>query len=265
MGSNLYEPRRSAEETPHNVRIPRVFAISSKEVSTAQFQNYLVDRGLTSQWREAVMKRFAVHPEAFWSEPDRPQVAITWYEAAAFCNWLSEKAGILHDQWVYPDEIGPDMHMPPDYLHRTGYRLATEAEWEFSARAGTSTAHFFGDGIALLNQYAWSMANAKGHSWPVGMLKPNQFGLFDIYGNAWEWLQDRRMDYPVDSGKVTSDDEDSDLVITNTEARTRRGGSWSYDKETTRSAHRGATTYFPDQRRDSVGFRIARTLRPSVQ
>jgi formylglycine-generating enzyme required for sulfatase activity len=265
MGANPNEPRRTADEVPHNVRIPRVFAISSKEVTTAQFQSYLEDRSQKSQWREAVLKRFPVNPDGFWSEPERPQVAVTWYEAAAYCNWLSLKAGIPHDQWVYPDEIGSEMWMPADYLHRTGYRLPTEAEWEFSARAGTSRAHFFGEGVALLDQYVWFMANSQAHSWPVGMLKPNQLGLFDIYGNAWEWLQDRRIDYPGDLGKVTLDDEDTALVVTNTVARTRRGGSWSYDKDTTRSAHRGATTYFPDQRRDSVGFRVARTLpTPSV-
>jgi formylglycine-generating enzyme required for sulfatase activity len=265
MGANPNEPRRSADEVPHKVRIPRVFAISSKDVTTTEFQKYMEDSNLQSQWREAVLKRFPVNPDGFWSEPERPQVAVTWYEAVAYCNWLSQKAGIPHDQWVYLDEIGPEMRMPPDYLHRTGYRLPTEAEWEFAARAGTSGAHFFGDGVAVLDQYAWYMANSKGHSWSVGLLKPNQPGLFDVYGNAWEWLQDRRIDYPADLGKVTLDDEDTALVVTNTVARTRRGGSWSYDKETTRSAHRGATTYFPDQRRDRVGFRVARTLpTPSV-
>jgi formylglycine-generating enzyme required for sulfatase activity len=220
MGANLNEPRWSADEIPHKVRIPRVFAISSKEVTTAQFQAYLEDSGLTSQWREAVLKRFPVNPDGFWSEPERPQAAVTWYEAAAYCNWLSLKAGIPHDQWVYLDEIGPHMRMPADYLHRTGYRLPTEAEWEFSARAGTSGAHFFGDGVALLDQYAWYMGNSQGHCGPVGMLKPNQLGLFDIYGNAWEWLQDRRIDYSADLGKVTLDDEDTALVVTNTVART---------------------------------------------
>jgi len=260
MGSGLSESRRSDDETLHPVSVSRTFAISSKEITTAQFQAYLVASGRSAAWRDAVMKRFAVNPEAFWSYPNRPQTVVSWYDAAAFCNWLSREAGIPHDQWVYPDEIGPGMKMPADYLHRTGYRLPTEAEWELSARAGTSTAHFFGNGVALLDRYAWYLANSEGHSWPVGMLKPNPFGLFDVYGNAWEWLQDRRISYPKNAASRTIDMEDTELIITNDVARTRRGGSWSYDKETTRSAHRGATTYFPDQRRDSVGFRVARTV-----
>jgi formylglycine-generating enzyme required for sulfatase activity len=260
MGADPSEPRSSDDEIPHPVSVSRTFAISSKEVTTAQFQAYLVATGRSSEWRDAVTKRFPVSPEAFWSNAERPQVAVSWYDAAAFCNWLSGEAGIPHNQWVYPDEIGPGMKMPANYLHRTGYRLPTEAEWELAARAGTSTAHFFGNGVALLDRYAWYLANSEGHSWPVGMLKPNPFGLFDIYGNAWEWLQDRRINYPKGAADTTIDMEDTELVITNDVARTRRGGSWSYDKETTRSAHRGATTYFPDQRRDSVGFRVARTM-----
>ena len=260
MGADLSESRRSDDETPHPASIPRTFAISTKELTTAQFQAYLAASGRKAEWRGAAMKRFSVNPESFWLYPERPQAAVSWYDAAAFCNWLSREAGIPRDQWVYPDEIGPGMKMPGNYLHRTGYRLPTEAEWELSARAGISSGHFFGDGVALLDRYAWYMANSQDHSWSVGMLKPNPFGIFDIYGNAWEWLQDRRISYQVRSTKTTVDLEDTDLFITNDVARTRRGGSWSYDKETTRSAHRGATTYFPDQIRDSVGFRIARTI-----
>lgn len=265
MGSDPSEPRRSSDETPHQTRIPRTFAISSKEVTTAEFQAYLVASGRSSEWHDAVMKRFPVNPTAFWSNPERPQVAVSWYDAAAYCNWLSREAGIPHDQWVYPNEIGPGMKMPADYLHRTGYRLPTEAEWELAARAGTSTAHFFGDGVALLDRYAWYLGNSDGHSWPVGMLKPNPLGLFDIYGDAWEWLQSRRVNFAGDQAETTVDLEDTQLVIANDVARTRRGGSWSYDKETTRSAHRGANTYFPDQRRDSVGFRVARTVEWTLQ
>ena len=119
------------------------------------------------------------------------------------------------------------MRLPPDYLHRNRYRLPTEAEWEFSARAGTRTAHFFGDGVAWLDRYAWSTANSENHGWPIGMLEPNQLGLFDVYGHAWEWLQDRRSNYPIDRGKTTVDAEDTSLIVTNEIARTMRGCSWS--------------------------------------
>ena len=95
----------------------------------------------------------------------------------------------------------------------------------------------------LIRSDAWYLADAEGQSWPVRMLKPNPFGLFDIYGDAWEWLQDRRINYPEGSPNTTIDMEDAELLIANGVPRTRRGGSWSYDTETTRSAHRGVTIY----------------------
>jgi len=261
MGSPPNEPRRDVGENPRVVRVPRNFAISNKEVSTAQFQRYLNDTGLKSKWSEALKQRFPHNTDNFTAWPENPQFATIWYDAAAYCNWLSKRDGIPREQWVYPDEIGPGMTLPADYLHRTGYRLPTEAEWEFAARAGTHTAHFFGDGVALLDRYAWFMANSENHGWPVGMTKPNQFGLFDMYGNAWEWVQDRYIEYPTIPEQIWVDNEDKELIVTNDAKRIRRGGSYSYDKETMRSAHRGAPNgYQLNNRMDSVGFRVARTL-----
>lgn len=261
MGSPADEPRRNAGEGLHTVRIPRNYAISNKEVSVAQFQHYLDDTGLNSKWHEALKQRFPLNTDKFTTSKEYPQFATIWYDAAAYCNWLSKRDGIPHEQWVYPDEIGPGMVMPADYLHRTGYRLPTEAEWEFAARAGTSTAHFFGNGVALLDRYAWFIANSENHGWPVGTTKPNQFGLFDMYGNAWEWVQDRYLEYSTDSKETWVDNEDASLVVTDDAKRIRRGGSWSYDKETMRAAHRGAPHgYQLNNRMDTVGFRVARTL-----
>ena len=262
MGAPASEPRREPNELPHDVHIPRVFAIASKEVSVAQFQRFLSETGRRDEWLKATRERWPNRPDPtrFLVDERRPQFAVTWYEAARYCNWLSAKAGIPRDQWVYPDSIGPGMTLPPDYLHRAGYRLPTEAEWEYAARAGTRTAHFFGDGVALLDRYAWFFPNADLHGWPVATKEPNQLGLFDVYGNAWEWVTDRWIDYE-NRGAVISDTEDPVLVVTDDTPRVRRGGSWSYDKETTRSAHRGSPGgYRPPDRRDSVGFRIAQTL-----
>ena len=274
MGAPPSEARSDSNELPHEVRIPRAFAIASTEVSVAQFQRFLTETNRRAAWLGAVHARWPNHPspEIFVSDTTRAQFAVTWYEAAQYCNWLSAKAGIPKDQWVYPDSIGPGMALPADYLHRTGYRLPTEAEWEFAARGGNSAAHFFGEGVALLDQYAWYFVNSSLHGWPVGTKQPNQYGLFDIYGNAWEWINDRWIDYGDRGARPPSpewrggqgvriDDEDTVLVVSDSTPRIRRGGSWSYDKETTRSAHRGAPGgYRPGDRKDSVGFRVARTI-----
>ena len=150
---------------------------------------------------------------------------------------------------------------PQDYLHRSGYRLLTEAEWEFAARAGTTTARFFGLSRDLLPEYVWSTESSRNaRTLPVARLKPNDLGLFDMLGNAWEWCLDRRQSYPTELDTIVIDQEGRHLVVDDSTARTRRGGSFTYDAASVRSACRGDVSYFPMQRRDSVGFRVARTL-----
>jgi formylglycine-generating enzyme required for sulfatase activity len=265
MGSPESERGRSVAETQHRVRIPRTYAIASTEVTNEQFARFLAgvpDYG--ARWTAATAARFGDPPRyaAYSRTPDSPQVGVSWYDAARYCNWLSEQAGIPKDQWVYPEtiDLAHGLLLPPDYVHRTGYRLPTEAEWEYAARASTTTSRYFGDDDSLLSRYVWYDGNTgRQRMHPVAQLPPNQWGLYDMLGNVWEWTFDRRLPYPS-SDHITVDAEDSLLRVTNDVARTRRGGSFAYEWFTVRSAHRGDTTYFPNQTRDGVGFRIARTM-----
>jgi len=271
MGSPGYEPGRdkSQDESLHRVRIPRSFAIATKEVTVAQFQRFLdANPAIKQHGRTAGAKDPSREgPIVRRASPDDecPQILVIWYEAAQYCNWLSQQEGIPEQEWCYPslDQIKDGMELPKDYLRRTGYRLPTEAEWEYACRAGATTSRFYGSSEELLKEYAWYTGTTfNERSWPVGQLKPNDFGLFDMYGNVWEWGQDLWKQYPSsEESSVREDVEDTTLIITDKHPRPRRGGSYTYGTSFMRSSHRGATNgYAPSDRKDSVGFRIARTV-----
>lgn len=278
MGSPDNEQGRAVDETLHQVRIPRSFAVASKEITVAQFQRFLDSNPkLELRYPDATKnpRRRSRVMQSHSPEDDCPQIVITWYEAAQYCNWLSQQEGIPQSEWVYPvnlNDIKSGMTLPSNYLHRRGYRLLTEAEWEFAARAFTNTSRFFGTAEELLRDYAvYSKNPPKRKSDPndpndpqrtarVGQLRPNDFGLFDVYGNVWEWIHDRRVEHAANTARL--DIEDTVLVVNDQQWRMRRGGSFSYDSSVMRSAHRGRPDgYAPNERRDSVGFRIARTYR----
>lgn len=138
---------------------------------------------------------------------------------------------------------------------RTGqnYRLPSEAEWEYAARAGSNTAYSFGGDTGQLGQYAWFEGNSGGETHPVGQLKPNGFGLYDMHGNVWEWTGDCwHDDYngaPPDGSAWMAGDCQKHVL---------RGGAWNYPPRNLRSASRGQTA--TGIRSHCNGFRLARTL-----
>jgi serine/threonine protein kinase/formylglycine-generating enzyme required for sulfatase activity len=231
-------------------RIEHSFAIAAKEVTVEEFARFRGDH----RPNEEVART-----------PDCPVNSVSWYEAAAYCNWLSERDGIPRDQWCYlPNQAGAyaeGVGVPQDYLRRTGYRLPTEAEWQFAASAGAETAWPCGEGDQdLLAHYAWffpqSSSNAVERTCPVGTLKPNDLGLFDVLGNVSEWCQDELLLGP---GEQPERPDDTGVIrIRKFPSRVIRGGYYAQRARYLSTAARiGLTTVRQDA---FLGFRPARTI-----
>jgi len=251
MGSPPTEPDRESDETPHRVVIPRRFAIAAKEISVELYQRFMKDP--TAHEHQFSTDRYSPDPKG-------PMNRSSWYDAVAFCNWLSAQEGIPRDQWCYlPAENGKyaaGMTIPADVLRRKGYRLPTEAEWEYACRSGAITSRSHGLSVDLRAGYAQYQANSRERAWPCGSLLPNELGLFDTLGNVYEWVQDEYQAYKPGPAPVMYD-EISALSLVNDTPRLLRGGAF-YDRP---AIVRSADRYWdaPAYRMASYGFRPCRT------
>ncbi len=167
-------------------------------------------------------------------------------------------------QWCFEESKDGSLVCAADYLHRTGYRLPTEAEWEFACRAGSTTPRFYGRGSqgtdALLPSYAWCiLGNAQNRAHPVGQLKPNDLGLFDMLGNAHEWCMDPARPYCAGACEGTRVDVENAEPLRPDGNRILRGGWFHFPASGISSAHRSWSKAGSAQH--ETGFRVARTLR----
>jgi formylglycine-generating enzyme required for sulfatase activity len=253
MGSPESEQGRSKDEGPqHKVSIPRPLAIGRAEVTRAQFARFVADTGHKTEggcyaWDA---KAFSSRADASWSNPgfaqsdDHPVVCVNWNDAKAYAQWLAKKTG-------------------------KNYRLLSEAEWEYAARAGQTTARYWGETFdpegckyanihdaTAMKEAGWTSDarcdDKQAYTAPVRSYAANKFGLYDMIGNAWEWTEDCWND------SYSSAPENSDAWSKGEcGRRVLRGGSWDGGPDNARSADRvrgGAGS-----RVVLIGFRLART------
>jgi serine/threonine protein kinase/formylglycine-generating enzyme required for sulfatase activity len=247
IGSPPDEPRRDGGEDRSRWRIPYTYQIGTHEVTVAQFKKFFPDHRYAGDVARTL---------------DCPMNYVSWYDVARFCRRLSEEEKIPEDEMVFPpvEQIRADKELilPRNWLRRSGYRWPTEAEWEFACRGGTTTRRFFGALDDALPMYGWWQSNAAERCWPVGSLRPNPFGLFDVYGNVGEWCFNRRRAY---SESAAADDESERTIRPGTH-RVFRGATFQQMSKDLRSAKRDSAD--PATSFSHHGFRIARTAPSDV-
>ena len=249
MGSPTSEEDRWGNEGPrHGVTIGSSFAVGVYEVTRGEFERFVSSTGRSTgnscwTWEDGeAIPRF----DRGWWNPGFPQtdshpvVCVSWNDARAYVRWLSGETG-------------------------ASYRLLSESEWEYVARAGTVTRYWWGADIGRNR----ANCNSCGSRWdfestaPVGSFEANSFGLYNVHGNVWEWTQDcwnRSYDGAPDDGSAWESGEDRSALDGGCSSRVLRGGSWYDNPGNLRAALR--IEYFSGSRFFYLGFRVARTFTP---
>lgn len=271
LGSPEAETGHNKSESPQLEIEIEPFWMGTYEVTWAEYKQYM---GMDEKFKKLVAEKLIVLKEVdqstivtapsslydptftfqFGEDPKQPALSMSQFAARQYTKWLS---GITGET----------------------YRLPSEAEWEHAARAGTTTAYYFGKDAAELKDHAWFMDNAEEMTHKVGLKKPNPWGLYDIYGNVAEWTLD---EYTADGyAKLKDKNKSIDAVQWPTKLfpRSMRGGSWDDDAAGCRSAARRGSNdevyfktdpnfpkspwWFTDGHGIAVGMRLMRPLSPS--
>jgi len=186
-----------------------------------------------------------------WGRAQRPVINVSWNDAIAYCNWLSEKEDLPKAYDSNGNLLDKDGRVTTDITKVLGYRLPTEAEWEYAARGGNKSRGYKFAGSGNISDVAWYKDNSGRQPQEVGKKAPNELGIYDMSGNVWEWCSDWYGDY-------SSSAQTNPYNSTAGSGRGVRGGSWDDDASNTRVANRDCRS--PSYKHRSLGFRICRTV-----
>ncbi len=213
------------EQPQHPVKITRPFFLGTHPVTQGQYK--------------AIM---GSNPSHFKGSDDLPVETVSWLDALNFCNKMSEKDKRTPFYCISGTDVAA--------VGGNGYRLPTEAEWEYACRAGSATLFPFGDDAGKLGEHAWYSSNSQSKTHQVGQTSPNAWGLYDMLGNVWEWCADW-----YDENYYAPSPAADPPGASGASARVIRGGSWYDIAGYCRPAHRGRSA--PGIRGSALGFRVA--------
>jgi formylglycine-generating enzyme required for sulfatase activity len=223
MGSPANEQGRTTSEGPQHRVTVSPFFIAKFPVTQAEYQEIM-----------------GKNPSHNNTEPSLPVEQVNWFDAVEYCNRRSEKEGFTPVYSINGNNVTWN-------LEADGYRLPTEAEWEYACRAGTQTPYYNG---TLADEAGWHIGNSSARTHPVGEKQCNAWGLYDMHGNVLEWCWDWLGNYSAEANNNPTGPASGT-------SRVYRGGCWSFQANQIRSAYRFGNN--PNMRSFLIGFRVART------